>query len=50
MRQHDVAGHWRHYKDEHGYILKSVYIKEHKRGDPSLGVITKDYVVEKDEA
>jgi len=26
-----------------------VYIKEHKRGDPSLGVITKDYVVEKDE-
>jgi|TARA_R100000482_G_scaffold31773_1_gene10333 hypothetical protein len=49
VRQHDVAGHWRHYKDEHGYILKSVYIKEHKRGDPSLGVITKDYVVEKDE-
>ena len=50
VREHGVAGHWRHYKDEHGYIYKSVYIKAHKRGDPNLGVITKDYVVERDEA
>jgi hypothetical protein len=49
VRQHDVAGHYRHYKDEHGYIYKTVYVKAHKRGDASLGVITKDYVVEKDE-
>ena len=49
VREHEVAGHNRHYKDEHGNIYKTVYIKPYTRGDASLGVVTKDYVVEKDE-
>ena len=47
-RQHMVIGHWRTYKKP----LKSgpnkgkteVLIKEHWRGDKSLGVIRKDYI------
>ena len=49
VREHEVAGHNRHYKDENGNIYKTVYIKSYTRGDASLGVVTKDYVVEKDE-
>jgi len=37
-RQHDVRGHMRHYKSG-----KAVFVKAHKRGDASLGVIFHDY-------
>lgn len=40
-RNHEVRGHFRNYKSG-----KRVWIPNHKRGDESLGVITKDYVVE----
>lgn len=39
-RQHDVAGHWRHYKNG-----RRVWIKSHKRGDPTLGVVESEYQV-----
>jgi len=48
VRLHDVAGHKRHYRDANGVVYKVVDIKPHQRGDARLGVITKDYVVEKD--
>jgi hypothetical protein len=35
-RQHDVIGHWRHYKSG-----KTAWIEGHKRGDPKLGTITR---------
>lgn len=37
-RQHSVRGHWRKYQDG-----RRVWINAHLRGDPKLGVITKDY-------
>ncbi len=49
VKRHQVAGHERHYRDAHGNIYKTIYIKPHWRGDASLGTITKDYVVEKDD-
>ena len=49
VRRHEVAGHERNYRDAHGNIYKTIYIKPHWRGDASLGTITKDYVVEKDD-
>jgi hypothetical protein len=39
-RQHDVAGHWRQYKSG-----KRVFVRAHKRGDPTLGIVTKVYRV-----
>lgn len=36
MREHDVHGHWRHYKNG-----AKVWVRPHKRGDPNLGKITK---------
>lgn len=45
-RQHDVMGHNRQYRNELGEVYKTVYIKAHKRGDPKLGIITKDYVLD----
>ena len=48
VRLHDVAGHKRHYRDANGVVYKVVDIRPHQRGDARLGVITKDYVVEKD--
>lgn len=35
-RQHDVSGHWRQYKSG-----KRVFVRAHKRGDPSLGTVTR---------
>jgi hypothetical protein len=35
-REHDVIGHWRTYKSG-----ARVFVKPHKRGDPSLGRVTK---------
>ena len=49
VRRHEVAGHERNYRDAHGNIYKTIYINPHWRGDASLGTITKDYVVEKDD-
>jgi hypothetical protein len=48
VRLHEVAGHKRHYRDASGYVYKVVDIRPHQRGDAKLGVITKDYVVEKE--
>ena len=41
--QHDVRGHFRVLKNPH----RRIWIRSHKRGDPSLGVIMKDYVLDK---
>ena len=38
-REHDVRGHWRRLE------TKTVWVSACKRGDPSLGTITKDYVL-----
>lgn len=35
-KQHDVIGHWRTYKSG-----VKVYVKPHKRGDATLGIVTK---------
>lgn len=40
-RQHSVRGHWRRYRK----TGQRVWISPHLRGDPKLGVITKDYVL-----
>jgi len=48
VRLHEVAGHKRHYRDASGYVYKVVDIRPHQRGNAKLGVITKDYVVEKE--
>ena len=44
-RQHDVRGHWHRYHTKNGVIRK--WVSEFKRGDPKLGIITKDYVLVK---
>ena len=40
-RQHSVRGHWRRYRKSG----KRVWISSHVRGDPKLGIITKDYTL-----
>ena len=40
-RQHGVRGHWRYYRK----AGRRVWIDAHVRGDPKLGVITKDYTL-----
>ena len=44
-RLHQVRGHWRVYRDEYGDFVKRTWIREHRRGDPKLGVVLKDYVL-----
>ena len=44
-RLHQVRGHWRVYRDEHGDFVKRTWIREHRRGDAKLGVVQKDYVL-----
>jgi hypothetical protein len=39
-REHTVRRHLRHYRDG-----KAVWVKEHKRGDPSLGSTTYEYLI-----
>tara|TARA_R110002020_G_C16220053_1_gene767586 strand:- start:121 stop:1398 length:1278 start_codon:yes stop_codon:yes gene_type:complete len=39
-REHEVRGHWRRYQNG-----KITWIRSHRRGDASLGIITKDYVL-----
>lgn len=42
-REHDVMGHWRHYRNADGSLKRKVWIRSHKRGDATLGVVIKDY-------
>ena len=42
-RLHQVRGHWRVYKNEHGEVKRRTWIREHRRGDAALGVVIKDY-------
>ena len=42
-REHDVMGHWRHYRNADGSLKRKVWIRSHKRGDAALGVVIKDY-------
>ena len=44
-RQHQVRGHYRIYRDENGDVKRRTWIREHRRGDPKLGVVLKDYVL-----
>ena len=44
-RQHQVRGHYRIYRDENGDVRRRTWIREHRRGDPKLGVVLKDYVL-----
>ena len=36
------------YKDEFGDVRNRTWIREHRRGDPKLGVVLKDYVLTDD--
>ena len=40
VREHSVRGHWRMCLSG-----KKTWVREHRRGDPSLGIITKDYLI-----
>jgi hypothetical protein len=46
-RLHEVRGHWRTIRNPDGTVKKRVAVKDHKRGDERLGVITKTYRVER---
>jgi len=48
MRQHQVRGHWRVLKNEFGEIRKRIWIESFVRGNPKLGIVHKDYVLEGD--
>jgi len=45
---HEVQGHNRHYRDDHGVVYKTIWVKPHERGDKKFGIVTKDYVLTKD--
>ena len=44
---HEVKGHKRVYRYADGSIKKEVYINSHYRGDIKFGIVTKDYVLTK---
>jgi hypothetical protein len=44
-RLHGVRGHWRHFYNEDGSLRRKVWIRDHERGDETLGRIVHDYVV-----
>tara|TARA_R100001082_G_scaffold108248_2_gene83249 strand:- start:108 stop:1358 length:1251 start_codon:yes stop_codon:yes gene_type:complete len=46
---HTVSGHYRTFRDENKKPIRRVWIAEHKRGDAKYGIVTKDYVLTKDE-
>lgn len=48
MRQHQVRGHWRVLKNEFGEVRKRIWIDSFVRGNPKLGIVHKDYVLEGD--
>ena len=43
-RAHQVRGHWR---DDWRHPGQKIWVKEHQRGDASLGFVLHDYTVEK---
>ena len=45
---HEVQGHYRKYRDDHGVVYKRIWVKPHERGDKKFGMVTKDYVLTKD--
>ena len=45
---HEVQGHYRKYRDDHGVVYKRIWVKPHERGDKKFGIVTKDYVLTKD--
>tara|TARA_B100000676_G_scaffold127462_1_gene126532 strand:+ start:372 stop:1670 length:1299 start_codon:yes stop_codon:yes gene_type:complete len=48
VRQHQVRGHWRILRNEHGEFKRRTWVKAHTRGDSKLGVVHKDYALEAD--
>lgn len=46
IRRHEVCGHWRNINQTDGTI-KKIWIKEHMRGDASLGFVKQERIVEK---
>lgn len=42
-RKHERRGHWRHYRDATGVIIRKVWIKSCTAGNKNLGTISKDY-------
>jgi hypothetical protein len=40
-KRHDVRGHWRHFYNADGSIRRRTWIKNHERGDESLGRIVR---------
>ncbi len=45
VRRHQVRGHFRHYVGERGELLRRVWIKDHCRGDASVGWVRQDHEV-----
>lgn len=44
-RRHGVRGHWRHYRNADGDVVRKVWIQDHERGDESLGRVEHSYRV-----
>lgn len=42
-RRHGVRGHWRHFYNEDGSLRRKVWIRDHERGDETLGRIEHGY-------
>ena len=47
-REHDVHAHLRRYRNPDGSIRRTVKVRSHTRGDPELGRVVKQYLVEAD--
>lgn len=45
VRRHQVRGHFRNYVGERGELLRRVWIKDHCRGDASVGWVRQDHEV-----
>jgi len=44
-RRHEVRGHFRHYRNAEGVVVRKVWIQEHERGDIALGRVEHRYRV-----
>ena len=42
-RQHDRRGHFRHFRDENGSVVKKTWVKDCVVGKKELGIVQKDY-------
>ena len=49
VRQHQVRGHYRTFKNEDGSFKSRTWVQQFVRGNPKLGVIHKDYVLTSDD-